>query len=230
MNSSPIPKHVGFILDGNRRWAKEHGVSSLEGHKKGYENLKSISEAAFNHGADYVSAYIFSTENWNRSKEEVGYLMNLVVNLASNELNGIIDKDIKIVFLGTRDKLSQKVIKAIESAENKSKSNKSGTLALCFNYGGKEEIISAAKRLANKGTGLDEINEDDFEEALYHSEIPPLDFIIRTSGEKRLSNFMLWRAAYSELYFVDKHWPAFSPSDLEMAFDEYANRKRRFGK
>lgn len=228
-NLHPVPNHVGLILDGNRRWARAQGLPTLEGHRQGYENLKTIAEAAFNAGVQYVSAYIFSTENWNRSKEEVGYLMKLVINIASKDLNQLIDKNIKVVFLGTRDKLSKSVEKAINDAMERSKNNTGGTIALCFNYGGQLEITDAVKRIVSEGIVIEDITPDCIANHLYVPDVPPVDFMIRTSGEQRLSNFMLWRMSYAELYFVEKHWPAFTVDDLHIALEEYASRQRRFG-
>lgn len=226
----PVPNHLGLILDGNRRWARAEGLPTLEGHRQGYENLKTIAEAAFEAGVKYVSAYIFSTENWNRSKEEVGYLMKLVINIASKDLNQLIDKNIKVVFLGTREKLSKSVEKAIDDAMERSKNNTGGTIALCFNYGGQLEIVDAVKKIVAEGIELEEINPECIAEHLYSPDVPPVDFMIRTSGEQRLSNFMLWRMSYAELYFVEKHWPAFTVKDLHTALEEFASRQRRFGK
>ncbi len=227
---STIPRHLGLILDGNRRWAQAQGLPTLEGHRQGYENLKTIAEAAFDAGVKFVSAYIFSTENWDRSKEEVGYLMRLVINIASKDLDELIKKNVKVVFLGTRDKLSKAVIKAIDGATERSKNNTGGTVALCFNYGGQLEIIDAVKRIMSQGTDPADITNELIANNLYEPEVPPVDFMIRTSGEQRISNFMLWRMAYAELYFVQKHWPAFTVDDLQKALAEYANRQRRFGK
>jgi len=228
-NPDLVPKHLGLILDGNRRWARAQGLPTLEGHRQGYENLKTIAEAAFDAGVEFVSAYIFSTENWNRSQEEVGYLMRLVINIASKDLDELIKKNIKVVFLGTRDKLSKPVIKAIDGAIERSKDNTGGTIALCFNYGGQLEIVDAVKRIVADDTDAQDINQDLIANYLYEADVPPVDFMIRTSGEQRISNFMLWRMAYAELYFVEKHWPAFTVEDLRLAFEEYARRQRRFG-
>lgn len=225
-----VPQHLGLILDGNRRWAKSQGIQTLEGHKKGYDNLKVIAAEAFESGVKYVSAYIFSTENWNRSREEVGYLMNLIVTMANKDLDSLIEKDVRIVFLGTREKLPKSIVRAVEGAEQRSKDNRGGTLALCFNYGGQLEIVDAVKKVITDGVDAADVDQEMIESHLYQSDIPPVDFMIRTSGEQRISNFMLWRMAYAELYFVDKHWPAFTVEDLDKAFKEYASRQRRFGK
>jgi len=226
---SLVPNHLGLILDGNRRWARAKGLSSLEGHKKGYENLKLIAEEAFDSGVGYVSAYVFSNENWNRSKEEVGYLMRLVVSVVSNDLKKLIDKNVKVVFLGSRDRLSKEVLRAIDEAEEKSKTKTGGVLALCLNYGGQQEIVNAVNLILKSGK-KDPITESTLNKYLFHPELPPVDFMVRTSGEKRLSNFMLWRMSYAEMHFVDMHWPAFTKSDLHDALEEYARRQRRFGK
>jgi undecaprenyl diphosphate synthase len=224
-----IPIHLGLILDGNRRWAHEHGVSSLEGHHQGYENLKNIADEAFESGVQVVSAYIFSTENWNRSAKEVSYLMDLVLKLFKHDLKRLYKKGIKVVWLGMPDRVKPTILKAITEAERHTADNHRGTLALCFNYGGQAEIVDAVKRLMQRGIDTARLTVQEFEQELYHPDIPPVDLIIRTSGEHRLSNFMLWRSAYSELIFVDKHWPAFTPADLADALQEFSRRQRRFG-
>lgn len=221
-------RHLGLILDGNRRWAGEHGLPTFQGHKKGYENLKNIVKEAINNGVQYVSAYIFSTENWNRSREEVKYLMDLALYVAKNEVNELHKQDIKVKFLGNNDRLDQKIVDAIKQAEDLTKDNTRGTVALCFNYGGQQEIADAFNKLAKQGKTT--ITPVDIEQNLYSPEVPPIDLIIRTSGEQRLSGFMLWRASYSELMFVDKYWPDFNEDDLHSAINKYKNRERRFGK
>ncbi len=229
MSDVTIPRHLGLILDGNRRWARAQGLPTLEGHKKGYENLKTIAKAAFDAGVSCVSAYIFSTENWNRSEEEVGYLMKLVVSIANKDLDGLIEDNVKIVFLGSRDRLSKTVLKAVERAEERSKDNTGGTLALCFNYGGHDEIVHAVRAIVTEGISANDVNKEVLAAHMFHPEVPPVDFMIRTSGEQRLSNFMLWRMDYAELYFIKKHWPAFTVEDLDEALAEYAQRQRRYG-
>jgi undecaprenyl diphosphate synthase len=225
-----VPAHVGFILDGNRRWAKSQGLPTLEGHRRGYSNLKTIGKAAIKRGVRYVSAFIFSTENWKRTQEEVAYLMDLAYWVATKEVDEIHKDGIRVRFLGSEENVSPKLLQAIRSAEEKTKHNTNGTLALCFNYGGQLEIADAMKRIIEQGIASSDINPDMIAQNLYEPDIPALDLIIRTSGEQRLSNFMLWRAAYSELYFTNKHWPAFSEEDLDEALKEYAKRNRRFGK
>lgn len=224
-----IPQHIGFIPDGNRRWAKSRGLPTLEGHRIGYANLKEIGKHAIKKGVKYVSAYVFSTENWNRDKEEVAYLMDLALWLASHELNDIHKENIRLRFLGSLDGISKKMIEAIHRAEELTKNNTKGTLALCFNYGGQQEIVDAAQKLFEKTKRRSEVTREALASMMYAPEIPPVDLIIRTSGEQRISNFMLWRAAYAELYFTDKHWPAFTAADLDKALADYARRHRRFG-
>lgn len=228
-NPSLTPNHIGFILDGNRRWAKAKGVSTFDGHKKGYDNLKLIAEACFDKGIKYVSAYIFSTENWNRSQDEVKYLMGLVLKIASKEIDSLVDNNIKVVFLGSRDKLSDKIIKAIDQVQEKSANNTGGTLALCFNYGGQNEIVDAVNSLCASGK-LPPYSQQDVTDYIYSPDIPNMDLVVRTSGEMRLSNFMMWRSGYSELIFVDPHWPDFDTDSLDSVINEYTSRKRRFGK
>ena len=228
-NTIVTPTHLGLILDGNRRWAKEQGLPTLEGHRRGYDNLKTIARHAFDRGVKYVSAYIFSTENWNRAKEEVDYLMNLAMKIAVSDAKELIKENIKIVVLGVEDKVSPKLIQAWRDAEEDSKNNTGGTLALCFNYGGTRELTDAVRKIVTSGIHSEEITESTLTEHLYHPEVPDIDLMIRTSGEQRISNFMLWRIKYAELYFEQKHWPAMTTDDLDMALDDFASRNRRFG-
>ncbi len=224
-----LPSHVGFILDGNRRWARSKGLPSVEGHKAGYENLKTIALEAFRTDIPYVSAYVFSTENWKRSKTEVSYLMRLLLWVAKHEVRELHKENIQVVFAGRRDKLSAKTVTAMEQAETTTKNNTGGTLMLCLDYGGKQEIVDSVNDILRKSPNVGEVTEQDIEQHLYSPNFPPLDLLIRTSGEHRISNFMLWRAAYAELLFVDKHWPDFTSSDLRVALGEYQQRSRRFG-
>lgn len=229
VNPNSIPVHLGLILDGNRRWAIENGMPTLEGHRKGYENLKTIGAEAIRQGIQYVSAYVFSTENWNRSKHEVDYLMKLLLHIAKTEVKELHKQNIRVRFLGLSEKLSQEILASIHKAEALTKDNTAGTLALCLNYGGQQEIVSAVNNVLKSSPGIHEISTADIEKNLYAPDIPPVDFMIRTSGELRISNFMLWRLAYSELYFVDTYWPAFTVTDLTRALEEFSRRKRRFG-
>ncbi len=227
--NSNVPNHLGLILDGNRRWAKDEGLKPFEGHRRGYLRLREIALAAFERDIKYVSAFVFSTENWNRSTQEVTYLMDLLNWVATSEIKKLNKKDIKVIFLGTKVGLSQKIINNIQKAELLTKDNKSGTLALCLNYGGQQELSDALQKIVKDKIEIKDINPKLINKYLYGPELPALDLIIRTSGEQRLSGFMLWQAAYAELKFVIKNWPSFTVSDLEDALKDYASRKRRFG-
>jgi undecaprenyl diphosphate synthase len=227
---SAIPHHVGLILDGNRRWAKARGLKPIDGHKQGYQSLKAVGKAGLKRGIKVVTAFVFSTENWQRSKEEVAGLMKLVLWVAKNEIEELHADNIRVRFLGSKEHLAKNIIKAIEKAEQKTLHNTGGTLALCFNYGGYQEIADATKAIIEAGVPIDDVTPEVIEKYLYAPDIPPIDLIVRTSGEQRLSNFMLWRAAYSELYFTNVHWPDFDEAELDKALTEYASRQRRFGK
>ncbi len=224
-----IPVHVGLILDGNRRWAKAQGLPKLEGHRRGADNLLEITRAASDAGVKYVSAYVWSTENWDRAQEEVDYLMDLMVWVATKEIKKYAKEGIKVVFMGSRKRLSPKVLRAIENAEAKTKDSSGTVLALCFNYGGQTELAEGVARLVADGVPAADVTVGRLEQYLYHPEVPAIDLLIRTSGEQRLSGFMLWRASYAELYFTPLSWPAFKPDDLDVALAEYARRQRRFG-
>lgn len=224
-----VPQHVAFILDGNRRWAEKNGLPKLEGHRRGAEVLKSISEKAFDRGVKYFSAFVFSTENWKRTKEEVGYLMDLMLQLFKRDIKDIHKKGIKVVWLGMEAQLSKRHLKAISDAVELTKNNTKGTLALCFNYGGKQEIIDTAKKLIRMNVDADDVDEVLFQDSMYVPALPPIDLVVRTSGEHRLSNFMLWQAAYAELSFIDTYWPDFNEMELDKVLSDYASRHRRFG-
>ncbi len=226
---SDIPVHVGYIIDGNRRWAKKHGLPSYEGHLAGYNAIKDVAVATLQAGVKYMSAYVFSTENWKRSEEEVGKLLGLILKLLADDLHFFGEYNVRLVIAGTRDGLSDKIISAINKAEDTTKDNTAGTLMLCFNYGGQQEITEAVKKVVQSGIRADEITSELIGENLYSPDVPPCDVIIRTSGEQRLSNFMLWRAAYSELIFLEKNWPDMTADDVTAIIEEYKKRNRRFG-
>jgi undecaprenyl diphosphate synthase len=228
--SEYLPQHIGFILDGNRRWAREQGLPTLKGHAKGYKQIKEVAMELFDRGVKYVSAYVFSVENWNRSAEEVSYLMNLVLKLVSKDLDEAIKKGLRVRILGMDKNLSPQIIKAIRKVEQKSADGNKGTLALCFNYSGQVEIAEACRKIVEEGLESRDITPEVIAEYLYTPEVPAVDLVVRTSGEQRLSNFMLWRAAYSELLFLDKYWPDMTKKDVSVILDEYSRRQRRFGK
>lgn len=229
-----VPNHLGFIVDGNRRWAKEYGLPSSEGHRRGYEVLKKMAYACKDRGIKYLSAYIFSTENWGRSVDEVDCLMKLFLMAFRNDVKKLVADGFKIIFLGRRDRVSQEILDIINETEKMSADNTDAVLALHFNYGGHAEIIDAAKHLAadvkSGRVDLADVSDENFSQYLYHPELPEIDLMVRTSGEKRVSGFSLWRIAYSELVFLDKKWPDMSEDDIDDILNEYASRQRRFGK
>lgn len=227
--SVSFPTHVGIILDGNRRWAKANGLSANDGHTEGLENLRDIVKHAIRTGIPYLSVFVFSTENWSRAKEEVGHLMNLVNRAMTKYLDEFDQEGAKVIVVGSDENVPKNVLKTLKNAETKTASNTRGVLALCFNYGGQQEIADAVKKIIKSGVSTDNINPELITDNLYQPSLPPVDLMIRTSGEQRTSGFMLWRSAYAELYFIDKHWPDFTPADLDTALAEYASRQRRFG-
>lgn len=228
-NTVVIPKHVGLIIDGNRRWARAQGKPSLQGHLRGYQAIKEVTLELFDQGVEFVSAYVFSTENWRRGEEEVSYLMNMAVTAAAQDLDSFLRQDIRVLFLGTKEGLSKKLIKTIEECEEKSAHCTRGVFAPCFNYGGQQEIADACRRLVEIGTPAEHITPELIREHLYQPGIPDVDLIVRTSGEQRLSNFMLWRAGYSEFLFLDKLWPDMTKQDVSTILEAYGRRQRRFG-
>lgn len=228
-DTTALPVHVGIILDGNRRWAKESGLPSLKGHRQGMDVLKDVSFHAFERGVQYLSAFVFSTENWQRAEEEVNYLMDLTLKAVEKYLDEYHERGIKVVILGRRQGIRQKVLDAIDRAEQKTRDNTQGTLALCFNYGGKEELVDAVKQIVASNLTPNEITPEVISNSLYHPDIPDVDLLLRTSGEERTSGFMLYRAAYAELVFKDTHWPEFTTADFDDVLLEYEKRERRYG-
>ncbi|HEY5805920.1 MAG TPA: polyprenyl diphosphate synthase [Candidatus Saccharimonadales bacterium] len=231
MDKSPVavPTHVGYILDGNRRWARMHSLPEFDGHLAGYNALSEVLEGSFERGVEFVSLYAFSTENWQRDRKEVSSLMKLAMRAISNDLKRFIKNGIRVRILGHREGLGQKLVEAIEKAEEATKLLNKGTVLICFNYGGHSEIADAARKCVEDGLSAKEINEEEIAKRLYAPDVPPIDIIVRTSGEQRLSNFMLWRASYSELLFLEKYWPDMTKQDVADIIKEYNNRQRRFG-
>jgi undecaprenyl diphosphate synthase len=229
-NDETIPNHLGLILDGNRRWAKTNGIPTQDVYRIAYDNLKDVAKAAFDKGVIYVSAYIFSTENWNRSIKEVSFLMSLAYKLLVADVDELHEENIRIIWMGSEEKINKKLVKGLHDAEELTKNNTKGTLCLCFNYGGQQEIADSLTKLIEKGGISGRVSPEMIEENLYHPEVPAIDLMIRTSGEQRLSNFMLWRVSYSEMSFCDKFWPDFSKDDLQDYLNNYAQRDRRNGK
>lgn len=222
-------KHLGIIMDGNRRWARSEGLPTLEGHRRGYDKLKKVGEWCLNRGIETLTVYAFSTENWKRTQEEVGYLMDLLYKAVTVEIDEFMKRDIRVRVIGRPEGLSEKMQKATEQIWERTKNNKRGLLQLAINYGGHAEIVDAIRKICGKGITPGEITEDLITQNLYAPDVPPPDLIIRTSGEQRLSGFLTWQSAYSELYFTQTHWPDFSEGDLQAALDWYEGRERRHG-
>jgi undecaprenyl diphosphate synthase len=229
-NDTSIPHHIAIIPDGNRRWAKQRGLETKEGHKTGYDVLKRTADEAFARGVNYVTGYVFSTENWSRAADEVNYLMGLVAWVVREEANEYHEKGICIKILGSKEGLDPKLVKGLADIQELTRHNTNGTLSLCFNYGGRSDLIAAMRQLAQDKVAPEDIDEAAIAGTLATTGMPNPDLVIRTSGERRLSNYLVWESAYSELYFTDILWPDFDATELDRALADYANRKRNFGK
>ena len=225
--NNDIPKHIGIILDGNGRWAIERGLSRSLGHLEGSKTLMNITECVFNKGIKVLSVFAFSTENFKRDQAEVDYLMDLFIKMFKGQLKRLKNNNVKVVFSGNRDKLIPKVVEAMEKLENETSDNLY-ILNICLNYGGQNEIVDAVKKIIKENIDINEIDTNTFKKYLYN-DLPDLDLVIRTSGEKRISNFMIYQMAYAELYFTNTYWPAFDEAELDKALNDYYNRNRRFG-
>ena len=226
--------HIGIIVDGNGRWAQERGLSRSEGHLAGSKNLeKLINYISKNKLANYLSLYVFSTENFKRSDEEVNYLMNLFMKWFKKVKKDYQKYDIKILFSGRREYLKKDVVEAMNVLEDSTKDNKGLVINFCLSYGGRAEIVDATKKISqevlNGNLSLDSIDEDLFSHNLYQ-DLPDVDFLIRTSGEARISNFMLWQLSYAEFYFPQTYFPDFDEKEFDKAIEEFKKRDRRFGK
>ena len=230
---STMPKHIAIIMDGNRRWAKEHGLSTKLGHKEGAENLKRLTQYANKIGIEYLTVYAFSTENWKRSEEEVGALMILLKNYLDDLTKAADTENVRIKFFGHIESLSKMLQDSIKKTIEKTKGNTGTTLCIAFNYGGRDEITKATKEIAEDikygKINIEDINEQLISSYLYTKEEPDPDLLIRTSGEIRLSNFLPWQLVYTEFFFVDKYWPDFGERDLDEAIKTYEKRNRKFG-
>ena len=233
MEITKYPKHLAIIMDGNGRWAKKQGLLRAFGHEKGVQTVRQVVEYCVEHQIPYLTLYAFSTENWKRSKEEVTYLMKIFTIYFKRLLKRVNKYNIKIKFFSSRDGLTKDLLKMIDDIEKVSENNTGLQINLCFNYGGRREITEGAKKIAKDvlegKITVDEITEELFSDKLYSKEIPDPDILIRTSGEKRLSNFLPWQLTYAEFFFVNKHWPDFKIGDLEEIVKEYNTRNRRFG-
>jgi len=224
-----LPVHIGLILDGNRRWARAHGLSIEEGHRQGYQTLKTIAKAAMKYGVRYVSAYVFSTENWKRDRQEVKDIMNILKWVLQHEINDFNKENIRLCVIGSKAKLGAAMLTAIHDAEKLTENNTRGTILLCLDYGGQQEIVDAIKKIIAADVKPEEVSSQMVEKFLYAPDVPPIDLVIRTSGEHRLSGFMTWESVYSELQFTKKYWPEFNEHDLEKALTEYSKTQRRYG-
>ncbi len=227
-----VPNHVAIIMDGNGRWAKERGMKRSEGHKEGGKTLERLALHAKNLGIKVLSVYAFSTDNFKRSQEEVDYLMNLLIYYFKTKLGTLCKDDIRVIFSGRKKPLKDEVLKEMDNIQEKTKNNQNCTLNICLNYGGQEEIVDASLKVAedikNGVITAKDLNRDNFYHYLYQ-DLPPIDLLIRTGREHRLSNFMLYQAFYAELYFVDTYFPDFLEKDLDEAIQYYQNRDRRYG-
>jgi undecaprenyl diphosphate synthase len=234
IESSKLPRHVAIIMDGNGRWAQEHGLPRVEGHRQGAKAVREVVRAAREIGLRALTLYAFSAQNWQRPPDEVATLMQLLRDYVIEERDEIMDNDIRLIAIGDVDRLPGFVKDPLDGLIRDSAENQSMTLCLALSYGGRESIVAAARALCedvvNGKAGLDQINEERFAAALQTGGLPQLDLLVRTSGEERLSNFLLWEAAYAELYFTDTFWPAFGKPELYEALESYRGRERRFGR
>lgn len=219
-------QHLGIIADGNRRWAKAQGLPTIEGHKKGLEAIKRLVKAADEAGVKYLTFYVFSTENWGRSTDEVSYIMKLAETRILKYAKELAENNARMLILGSKNRMSPKLASAIEQAEKITANYTGITVCFCFNYGGEQEIADAANIAAGEG----EITPETIRKHLYHPEVPDVDMVVRTSGEERISGFMLWRSAYAEFLFIKKYFPEMEGGDIKEILEIYEKRNRRFGK
>ncbi|MBU2103519.1 di-trans,poly-cis-decaprenylcistransferase [Patescibacteria group bacterium] len=222
------PKAVGIIMDGNRRWARAQGLPTFEGHAKGILKILDVVNWAQSRGVEQVTIYAFSTENWNRSAEEVSYLMKLFEKFFAEHLAELSEKDVRVRFIGDRTLAAPRTQEILRETERRTAAGINGTLVVAFSYGGRPEILAAVNTLLKMGK--QKVTEEEFEAALWTAGLLDPDLIIRTGGEQRLSNFLPWQSAYSELFFTETMWPDFSEEEIEKIFQEYAARERRHGK
>lgn len=233
MNTSDC-KHIAIIMDGNRRWAKKHGMPQSFGHKKGAENVVKITRAMKESGVKYLTLYAFSTENWQRSQEEVDALMQLLRDYLDKEFKEIMENNVRIIFIGEREMLSDDIQQKMARIENESANNKDLTLCIALSYGSRQEILAAVKKAmtlaADKKLAPKDMTSETFSSLLYTTDIPDPDILIRTSGEQRISNYLLWQLAYTELFFTDTLWPDFNKAELIDIIQKFSTRERRYGK
>ncbi|MFL2653358.1 MAG: polyprenyl diphosphate synthase [Dehalococcoidia bacterium] len=221
------PNHIAIIMDGNGRWAIEKGLERSEGHIKGYQNIKPIVMAAIKSGIKFLTIYAFSTENWNRSKEEIEFILNLAADVIDKESQELNENNVKISHLGSKEKLPKDIQEKIHRSEKLTENNNEFFLSVAFNYGSRNEIVETINKINLSENNY--LTEKQFSANLSSNKFPDPDIIIRTGGQKRLSNFLLWESAYSELFFLDVFWPEFSEKDLTLVINEFSKRKRNFG-
>jgi len=228
-----IPKHIAIIMDGNGRWAKERGLPRIAGHRQGINRTREIIKAASETGIKALTLFAFSAENWQRPKREIDMLMNALDNFLKSNIKELIKENISLKFIGRQDPLPIKVLDRIKKSVEATKDNTGLKLCLALNYGSRQEIVDAVKKIMdsylNKELSLEEIDENNFHKFLYTDGLPDPDLLIRTSGEQRISNFLLWQISYAELYFTKKYWPDFTKEEFKKAIREYQRRDRRFG-
>jgi len=225
-----IPQSIGLIPDGNRRWAKQQNLSTIRGHLAGYQRIQEFCNWCFQKKIKHIFIYGFSYENWQRSSNEVNYLMQLFTQAIKENIKKAVEQNYQFKIIGRRDKFSTKLIKLIESVEQAAAKNSAGSLNICVSYGGRQEIIDAVKKIVQQKIKIQDIDENLFNQYLYVPTISNLDLIIRTGGKQRLSNFMPWQSAYTELFFSKTLWPDFSENEFNQILKEFSQRQRNFGR
>ncbi|HYV23073.1 MAG TPA: polyprenyl diphosphate synthase [Candidatus Bathyarchaeia archaeon] len=228
--TAAVPRHLAIVMDGNRRWARQRHLPAIAGHRAGVETIRRTLRAARERGVEYLTLYSFSTENWSRDSEEVGALMALLEETVRRETKTLVEDGVRLRVIGRLQDLSERLQRAIATAVKATSPGTRGVMTLAFNYGGRAEIVDAVKRLVAEGVAADQVDEAAIAERLYAPEHPDPDLLIRTGGELRVSNFLLWEVAYSEMWATQVLWPDFSVTDLDAALTSYAERERRFGK
>lgn len=224
-----VPRHIAIIMDGNQRWAKSHGLPTIEGHRAGIEAIRRTVDAALELGIEYITLYAFSVDNWKRPKEEVDSLMDLMREFLNKQKKDIEDKGVQLIVIGRINRLPQDIVEKINEITTKTRDNKRLKLVIALNYGARSEIVDSVKKILQDGITPEDVDEVLFSHYLYTKDIPDPDLFIRTSGEMRLSNFLLWQLSYTELWFTPVYWPDFGKADLVQAIEEFGKRQRRFG-
>jgi undecaprenyl diphosphate synthase len=228
-NKTALPRHIAFIMDGNGRWAEQRSLPRLEGHRVGVKNVRPVIKRLQEHGIPFTTLYAFSTENWNRPEEEVSGILAILENVISDEARELHKKGVKILHIGRMDGVSDKLKKSVQRGISLTKNNRGMTLAFAFNYGGRAEIVDAARKFMASGAPAQSLDEKSFGNYLYTAGLPDADLVIRTGGEIRTSNFLIWQAAYAEYYFTPVLWPDFNDAEVDKALQAFSQRQRRFG-